>query len=156
MLIQVKQKMLSANWLPFCWGLNVLISSVRHLYGDAGIISWGLLSASGRDQQTPWLMWANIYLSTRRYPCSIPKHQLRLMVASRPHAYSIWSGSVNIVAYVSTGNVKQIILVILSYRWFSSKLWYLQHNCFADTIVYHWANIISIISSWMSHDMYTD
>ena len=39
---------------------------------------------------------------------------------------------------VSTRKIKDICchLSILD-RWFSGKLWYLQHNCVGDTIVYH-------------------
>ena len=36
------------------------------------------------------------------------------------------------------------IHVMSSYRCLSGKLWYLQHNCVGDTIVYHWAsNMVS-------------
>ena len=38
-------------------------------------------------------------------------------------------------------------LHITSHRWLSGELWYLQHNCVGDTIVYHLASDLRVMAS---------
>ena len=38
---------------------------------------------------------------------------------------------------VNDFSIVDIQSAIITYRWLSGKLWYLQHNCVEDTIVYH-------------------
>ena len=77
------------------------------------------------------------------------------MVASRLGTYSIWSGSVNIVAYMAYVSPQKLqekkILGILSYRCLHGKLWYLQQYCVGDTLIYQWPGVISTIQGGMLH-----
>ena len=42
----------------------------------------------------------------------------------------------------------------LPYTSLSGKLWYLQHNCVGDTIVYHWASSITLLTQNLTLEMY--
>ena len=71
----------------------------------------------GSNLQVP-----NLQMSNSNSPCTRGYQTLSLAMAARQHIHHIqyihcWSS--------------------MTYHWLSGKLWYLQHNCVGDTIVYH-------------------